>query len=361
MADIFGRERHEYLHYAALSDDLFERHQAAHAEFFSRNFDVPPTIRHNFNALGSIQERAGVNAQALAYVTDNLLAFTGAIEEILYTGYRADEMVPFRMDISEGASSYTPRVVDVTGRAKFLTSPGLEAEAVRINESIDPQPMITGGVDAEWTREDIRNASHTGLPLQSLTLESAVERCYDHIEKVALVGDTDLGWHGLSTLTSADDDITVGTNAAKTFANSTALEIQALISGEISALITDSNEVIGRRLKDNLCVYLPGTQYDILCNPLGDNADKSIMDWLERMNPFTKMTGNAIKFKRLMELNAKMITTVMSDRVFEIGMSITPRIIKILDNGRVITGQLEYKIGRLYIKRPKYIRQIGGL
>ena len=361
MADIFGRERHEYRHYANMTDELFERHQAAHAAFFSRRFNVPPTIRHDFNALGSVEERAGVNAQGVGYVTDNLLAFTGMIEEILYTGYRADEMVPVRTDIPEGATSYTPRVVDVVGNAKFLTSAGLEAEAVRINESIDPQPMLIAGVDAEWTAEDIRNAMHTGLPLQSLTLESAVERCYDHIEKVALVGDSSRSWHGLSNLTSAGDGITVATNATKTFAASTALEIQALISGEISALITDSNEVVGRRLRDNLCIYLPGTQYDILCNPLGDNADKSIMDWLERMNPFTKMTGNSIMFKRLMELDATMLTTVMSDRVFEMGMSIMPRILKILDGGRVITGQLEYKIGRLYIKRPKYIRQIGGL
>ena len=81
-ADIFGRERHEYRHYENMTDDLFERHQAAHAAHFSQRFNVPPTIRHDFNALGSIQERAGVNAQGVGYVTDNLLAFTGMIEEI---------------------------------------------------------------------------------------------------------------------------------------------------------------------------------------------------------------------------------------------------------------------------------------
>ena len=294
MPDIFGRERHEYRHYEALGDDLMERHQAAWAQQYAVQFGTSPTLRHNFDALGSVQERAAVNAQGVGYVTDNLLAVTGMIEEILYTGYRADEFVPFRMDIPEGASSYTPRVVDAHGNAKFLTSPGLEAEAVRISESIDPQPVIIAGVNAEWTLEDLRNAMHTGLPLQSLTLETAVERCYDHIEKVALVGDSDRSWHGLSNLTNAADGIT--TNAfSGTFDASTALQIQAAISGEISGLITDTNEVVGRQLRDGLCIYLPGTEYDLLCNPLGDNADKSIMDWLETMNPFTKMTGNPIR------------------------------------------------------------------
>ena len=62
-----------------------------------------------------------------------------------------------------------------------------------------------------------------------------------------------------------------------------------------------------------------------------------------------------------MELTNRMLTTVMSDRVFEMGMAISPRIIRILDQGRVIHGQLEYKIGRLYIKRPGYIRQLTGI
>lgn len=361
MPDIFGREQHEYRHYRAIGDDgLLERHQAAHAAHFADKLGTDPSLRHDFNALGPVETRSAVNAQAIGYVTDNLLAITGMIEEILYTGYRADEFVPFRTDIDEGATSYTPRVIDVHGNAKFLSSPGLEAEAVRISESIDPQPLLIAGVDAEWTVEDIRNSMKTGTPLQSLTLEAAIERCYDHIEKVALSGDSTRGWRGLSNLTNAGDSITTSA-ATKTFDASTALEIQAKISSEISGLITSSKEVVGRRLRDGLTCYLPGTEYDLLCNPLGDNADKSVMDWLERMNPFTKMTGNPIAFKRLMELSNTMLTTVMSDRVFEMGMSISPRILKILDMGRVIRAQLEYKIGRLYVKRPSYIRQLTAI
>ena len=360
MPDIFGREQHEYQHYAAMGPELAERHMAAHAMRLTEQVGTPATLRHNFNALGTIQERTAVNAQAIGYVTDNLLAVTGMIEEILYTGYRADEFVPFRTDIAEGATSYTPRVIDMHGNAKFLTSPGLEAEAVRLSEAIDPQPLGIAGVDAEWTVEDLRNAMHTGLALQSLTLSGAVERCYDHIEKVALVGDSTRGWRGLSNLTNAGDGVT--TNAAtKTFANSTASEIQKAIRKEISGLITDSNEVVGRKLKTGLCVYLPGDRYDTLCDPIGDNADKSILEYLSRMNPFTKMTGNPVMFKRLMELTNHMITTVMSDRVFEMAMSISPRVLRIVDKGRVITGQLEYKIGRLYIKRPGYIRQLTAI
>lgn len=379
MADIFGRERHEYQIYQDLGHEVYERHERALAnalgvsdEARERRFDDlgfavtrDSEVDDRFKRWNSewnpaTEQRSAVNAQAIGYVTDNLLAITGMIEEILYTGYRADEFVPFRMDIGEGATSYTPRIVDFHGEAKFLSSPGLEAEAVRVSETIDPQPLLLGGVDAEWTVEDLRNAMYTGLPLQTLTLEGAVERCYDHIEKVALQGDTTRSWRGLSNLTNAGDGIT--TNAASaTFDSSTALQIQAAIAGEIGGLITDTNEVVGRKIRDGLCVYLPGTEFDLLSSPLGDNADKSIMQWLSEMNPFTAMTGNNVMFKRLMELQNTMLTTVMSDRVFEMGMPIQPRIVRILDKGRVVHGQLEYKIGRLYVKRPGYIRQLTGI
>ena len=373
MPDIFGRERRDYEHIRALDDageGLYERHAEAHANAMG----LPDGASHDFDALGSAerqgyqnlggedseQHRSAINAQAIGFATTNMLAIQSVVDEILYTGYRGDEFVPMADGIPEGATAYTPRIVDVHGRAKFLNNRGDEAEAVRISETTNPQPILMGGVDAEWTIRDLRSAMFSGTPLQTLTMEGGIDRCFDHVEKVQLVGDTDNDWHGLTNLTNAVDGITTSAFTG-TFAGSTALQIQAAVSGQISALITDTNEVVGRRLKDGLCVYLPGAEYDRLCNPLGDNADKSIMDWLEGMNPFTKMTGNKIQFKRLMELTSKMITTVKSNKVFEHAIPIMPRVVRILDMGRVITAQMEYEMGRLYIKRPPYIRVLTAI
>ena len=363
MPDIFGRDRSDYTFIRDMDEreeGRFERHQEAHAARLAADIDgFDPQSRHDFDALG-VQERTAVNAQAIGFTTNNLLAIQSMVEEILYTGYRADEFVPFETNLMEGASSYTPRIVDMHGEGKFLDSRGSSAETVRVSQATDPQPLIIAGINAEWTAEDIRNAQMTGLPLETLSLEGAIERAYDHVEKVALQGNTERGWRGLSNLTAAGDNIT--SNAfTGTFASSTALEIQAAISTEISNLITDSNEVVGRKLKDGLAIYLPGAEYDLLCNPLGDDANKSIMDWLERMNPFTKMTGNPVKFHRLMELSSTMLTTVKDKRVFEMAMPISPRVIKIMDMGRNIVAQIEYKIGRFYVKRPSYIRQLTAI
>ena len=68
MPDIFGREQHEYQHYAAMGKELAERHMAAHAMRLTEQVGTPATLRHNFNALGTIQERTAVNAQAIGYV-----------------------------------------------------------------------------------------------------------------------------------------------------------------------------------------------------------------------------------------------------------------------------------------------------
>ena len=103
MPDIFGREPEEYTLVRALQESgQWERHQQGYVDR-ARMYGVV-TQPHNFQAL-NVQTRATEDAQAVGFLTNNLLAIQTMIDEIMYTAYRLPEYVHINTSISEGAGS----------------------------------------------------------------------------------------------------------------------------------------------------------------------------------------------------------------------------------------------------------------
>ena len=127
-------------------------------------------------------------------------------------------------------------------------------------------------------------------------------------------------------------------------AGTTAEQIRDAINGYIGQVIADTDEIFSRTIRDGLAVYLPVVQYNTLVSRrVGDNVDKTILRSLEEDNPWTARTGNRVQFKSLIELAGaggggtdRMIVAVMDSRIFEMGVSIMPRVLRIMDKGRVI-------------------------
>ena len=88
MPDIFGRNPEDYPFVRALhANNQWERYQAGNAE--RRPASMP---QHDFNALGAGAPRefarAAEDAQALGFLTNNLLGIQTMIDNIMYTAYR---------------------------------------------------------------------------------------------------------------------------------------------------------------------------------------------------------------------------------------------------------------------------------
>ena len=121
---------------------------------------------------------------------------------------------------------------------------------------------------------------------------------------------------------------------------------------------------MGRNINTGMTVYLPGEQYDLLNSRyLGDNAERTVMRGLMEDNPWTYFTnGSPLMIMRLLELdsarnpgaaNDRMITTLKHPRICEMGISIMPRVLRIMDEGRVIKAQVESEYSELWVKRPQ--------
>ena len=367
MPDIFGKEPRDYEWVRYLqAENLWDEHQRALIDLvrFEANKFVTP---HDFNAIGTraqIQQRAIEDQSALGFLTNNLLSIQTQIDEIMYTAYRLPEFVSLNTSIPVGSSEYGVIVRDRVGRARRVSSPGYDAPSATISQGLVSRPLHYYGLDAEWSVQELRGAQMTGRALDTDSIEAAVMGSLESMEAVAFTGDAYPDATGLVNQPTTGTGAVRTSNAAQTFAAGTAEQIRTAITAELSKVIENSAETLGRNINTGMTVYLPGEQYDLLNSRyLGDNAERTVMRGLMEDNPWTYFTnGSPLMIMRLLELDAarnpgstndRMITTLKNPRIAEMGISIMPRVLRIMDEGRVIKAQVESEFSELWVKRPQ--------
>ena len=365
--NIFGKEPGDYALQRALDEDgeLNAYHRAHNART-----GVHTSETEVWNALGAgvpaQYERAGQDAQAYGYLTNNLLAIQAEIDEVLYTSYRLPEWVAINTSINEGAEAYAIRVTDRDGRADRIDdTTGTAAPSAVTAQTLVQQPLHWYGLDAQWSLNELRAAMLGGHPLESSTIRATIDGHLETLDAVALDGGgyqgaTGLLNHPIASPTPAEDRA-VSSNASKTFATATTEEIRTMINNEISKLISESKEVVGRILTEGMTVYLPIAQYSLMSDKYVMNTDKSLMKSMMDDNPWTTFTGKPLNFVQVAELDDKMIVSLKSSRVCEMGVSIMPRVVKVMDAGRWFKVQTESKFSELFVKRPNLIRYTTGI
>ena len=369
MPDIFGNQPEDYQYLQALEEaDLAQRWQ----DDMGAAYGVP-NARLNFEALGNpvpgLEHRATDAAtEAIGWVTNNMLAVQMMIDEILYTAFRLPMFVPMNTGIEEGARGYQVRVRDRRGRAQRLTAPGWEAPSATVSETIDTHPIHVYGLDAEWSLSELRSARFAGTPLDTESIEAAITGLMETMEEVALTGG-DYAEKGLVNLATTGTDAVRREDLTTQFQADTAQGIRTAIATRLSRVVTDSQETLGRNIADGMTVYLAPREYDYLnIIYIGDNAEKTVMRSLMEDNPWTNRTSRPLSFESVLELEnrgdsntSRMIVTLKHPRIFEIGVPVYPRVLRVMDQGRVICAQTEAEFSPLYVKRPQNIYYVDNV
>lgn len=380
MADIFGKRPDDYAYIRHLHKrsewDAYQAHYATE--------NPGSTPKHDFDAFGAgvpdEYKRAQGNAQALGYLTNNLLAVQAQVDEILYTKFRLPSFVHLNMSLPEGTTQegYQIRIKDRTGKARRITSDGWDAPSATVSRDAVNHPLFWYGLDAIWSVDELRGAMMGGVPLDTENIDAAVEGSLEKMEEVGLLGEH--GWKGLTNLASGSqaDRVNASNAAAKWDASATTAEqIRDNIANEVSKVIENSKEVLGTKITSGLCVYLSGPRYDLLTYKyIGDNQERTIMRALKEDNPWSHFTENEtgtrqpLMFKRVLELaaannpdlsNDRMITMLKHERIAEMGVAIMPRVLEIINEGRVVRAQVESKYSPLFVKRPKTIYYLNNI
>ena len=306
----------------------------------------------------------------MGFITNNLLSIQTMIDEILYTRYRLPDFIAINTNIPEGAETYGLRVLNRTGRAKRVTAPGQDAPAATVAQGFIQHPLHLYGIDAHWSLDELRGAMFAGVPLDTESIDAAIVGAMEAMEAVALTGDEYPEKGLLNWPTTGDKAVTHRSlsDAERWDATAqTSLGIRKIINAELSGVISMSKETIGRDIMSGMGVYLGGTRYDQLTDLyVGDNADKTLMQAMVDDNPWTHFSGEPLMFHRVVELDdiesgGRMVVAMKNNRVCEMGVSISPRVISILNQGRNICAPVEAKFSPLFMKRPNVIRYVDNI
>ena len=376
MADIFGNDPGDYQYLVDTvkdasrmgvvgdSNDVLEaylRKQAKQATNQKRK-------AHNFDALGSLNKPgiAGVgdfesNAQVLGYVENNLEAARTVAEEVLYTEMRLEEYVAMAEGVPEGAKTYAYDIVDYAGRGKFLDNDGSQAPNASVSLRRVPYNLYEGGIDADFTRADIREAAFAGVPLQAEVVKAAVRGAMNHIQDVAFMGDAPHSFEGMFNHSAITKDTSIGTFSTKN-ADAMIKSLQEMIR----RVVVDTKEVFGRTIRSGFCIYMPHEQADLITNtPRSIHSDTTVWDFVKEHNTWYEFTQETIDLKWVLELedivtgspkHDRIVVGIMDNRVGEVAIPIRPRPIAPQMMGRKILIPFEYKMSGFNLKRGEVFR-----
>ena len=365
MPDIFGNNEPDYSYIQQLrAVNEWDGYQA-------RNAEMRPTSNptHDFNALRVRQEqdRATDDAAAAGYITNNLLAIQSYVDEILFTTYRLPMYLALNTSIPEGARSTGVRVRTRYGKAQKISGPGFEAPSATVGETLVTSPIDWYGLDAEWSIDELRGAMFAGTPLDTDSVNAAVTGTLETMEEVGLLGEGDEP--GLLTLPITGSNSVVHITADQKFEDMNAVEIRTLINTNLTRVINDTKETIGRNLTTGMTVYLPNTQYGILTDRyIGDDAEKTVMRAILEDNTWTHFSGQPLRIESVLELEGRgqggtdrMVIGLRNSRIIEMPVSINPRVLTTMNKGRVVCALVEAKFGTCFVKRPNTITYVDGV
>lgn len=364
MANIFGKTVRDYEFLAAMSEAEFERHcEAATLAGYPLNFENQLGVAQRTTMWDSTEDQSS----GYKWLTGNLQAMQTEVDETLFLSYRLRDLVPIRPNISSGADSYSYGIKSSAGEAGFLDNLGSNANSSTVSYSTVKTAIQRGGVVPFWSAKDVDAAMmNANMPLVEDTIVDGTMKCMKHIEKVAISGDpTEPGFeYGLinsdGALLSAAQKVKV-VDATQTL--SAVTDKLKYINGYVTALLEQSNGILGQRMVSGLTIYVPPAQYDILSSNVSAtaNANQSLMEILAKYNPWTARSNTPIVFRELVELkNAsadgshdRMVIAFNHPRVMEIGNSIEPRVSKIIEYEYKFTAPMIYAISALNFKIPK--------
>jgi len=370
MADIFGREIYDYQHLRYLEES--GRLQTAQQQW-ARQRGYPP---HDFHALENlraqpIHTRTEESAQAFGFVTNNLQAIQAMIDEILYTEDRLTEMVPLAMDVPENVATYAYRVIDRAGEGAYISFDGTDAPAAMVSQFLVPYALEYAGIVPRWTMEDFRRAQAAGLPLDTETIEAGTRGAMNHMERVAFTGDDSRNQKGLTNQpVPTINDTPTGNqvyyrSATDQVQSMDADAMVAFLQSHTTNIITQTQEVFGRTLTGDLCIYMPIAAAAAVSETRLSDTGMNVWEYFSRNNSWLSYTGRMPTLKWLAELdtagavssggNDRYIWAVKDRRVMEMAVPIMPRVLSVLNNAYSISAPIEYKMSGLNVKRPTSI------
>ena len=204
---------------------------------------------------------------------------------------------PSLVSIDRSASPHNDTITyysyDGTGDMIFLANRGNDYPMVEVTQAQHNVNIEHLGLSYDYSDREIARAMVTGTPLADRKTRISFRIWEEKKEDIFINGDSDRGWDGFISVANV-----ASPNASATFASSTGLVIADIINAALSDVSDGTNQV---RYANTL--VLPVEQYNLIATkPIGDNADKSVLQYIMDHNVYTSQFGSPLMIRTLRQL-----------------------------------------------------------
>lgn len=190
-------------------------------------------------------------------------------------------------EAGEWAETVNYYVKDRTGRGQRVHPSGTNMPMAGVSLAQNATPVAPGGIGYEYDLQELRASAHLGRPLPADKQSAAIEGYKDHMNDVALVGETESNFLGLF--------------------KQTAVTAQTRISGAVwdsataDTMINDINEFVGNLYTNSKTaswprvLALPPSRIALMLKPRGTTSDTNVLRWIKENNLATQMMGEPLE------------------------------------------------------------------
>ena len=222
--------------------------------------------------------------QHLAFLISQAASVETEVYRVQYPDIQYSRIVPVDTSAAEYAGTITHFSMDGTGQAKFFANRGTDIPLVETQHAKHDVRVENAAIGYEYDRFELGQAMLVGLNLTADRAIVARRVAEEFIDNIVLNGQADMGWDGLMDHASVPkSDAPAGTGGSTNWASKTGLEIISDVNAFLGGVWTAARSV---EIADTLLLDLD--LYNILATkPVGDNADKSVMDYIMKFNIYT--------------------------------------------------------------------------
>jgi hypothetical protein len=221
-----------------------------------------------------------------------LEAIDNRIYDVKFPLLKGRMLLPKVSDVGEQDTEYTYRTYETRGSAKIIAPgskdlPSVEAEGQEYTSRIKALGNKYG-----YDLFEIRAAAQKGKPLSDLLARAARQAIEEQIDDLLAFGSTAHQMKGFINHDAVDDSTFVPGDKG---ANDTWL-VAGAPNATGAQMVADVNNFVAQRwnalkeaqgLNGKMTVVLPAMEYAYLAStPMGDNADKTALQYLLSNNPF---------------------------------------------------------------------------
>lgn len=290
-----------------------------------------------------------------AFFEEELVKIISEVERVEYGRKIARDILPFDAKASRGSQAIKQYVLDRVGYMRLKEKISDKVELTDIAKTAVYLPLLVSENGFSYDIDEIAAAQEGGTSLDSEKASAVLEAYEEMINKVAFIGQADLGLKGLAN----NANVGISTDLGATFAVATSEQRVTFFAGLCSDVYINSKNTI----EPNTLV-IPSSEYVAMGEKTYSNTgvvtDKSELDMLQtRLNG---LFGN-VRIVSSLELAGQGAAGVQravayqnNPRVLYFEETLPVEYQPVQRNNNVFKVPTFAKIGGLFVRRPYGIR-----